>query len=491
MKFLIIGGGISGPATALFLARAGHTVEVFDRVLDMQDVGAGVTLMENGLRVLRRLGILDEVVRAGNPCEFVELRTFDGGRRRGRRRRRRQGVDDDEEYEDHYDEEPDENGDGDEGDVVARFAIARRDGLTPVNVLRTALTRALSRALTAAGVFFHHDKQLTGIAAVPPAARRPSNNNGGGVRALFQDGTWADGDVLVGADGIHSAVRGAVFPGCAGPAPSGYVGYLGVSPFDPGYGWPSSRGLHYFTDCTAGAGRSGLLMRASETHCHWAVYESCAGGGGGGGSGSSTHSGGSSSNNSGGGHSPTLRHDEWRPFGDVAAERRRVAAVAAGWGYPPAFEPTIASSQRVVPVTVYDMPALPSWHNGRDVVLVGDAKHAVLPFVGQGTSVALEDADVLCALLEELLPRGIAPAVAFRMYQGLRERRVRMIAEASRVQARRQHATTAVGAKVGRWSLRLAAFHAALTGGSLNSDEVLAYDGREVVQKMLRRKGYI
>jgi 2-polyprenyl-6-methoxyphenol hydroxylase-like FAD-dependent oxidoreductase len=71
---------------------------------------------------------------------------------------------------------------------------------------------------------------------------------------------------------------------------------------------------------------------------------------------------------------------------------------------------------------IYDMPELPTWHRG-DVVLVGDAGHAVGPHAGQGASMAIEDALVLAACLK----RVERPAMAFRRYEALRRDRVREV----------------------------------------------------------------
>src|SRR5215467_11275278 len=57
MKILVIGAGIGGLATAVALHRAGHSVEVFDRVHTLQEVGAGLTLWPNAVKALRKLGL--------------------------------------------------------------------------------------------------------------------------------------------------------------------------------------------------------------------------------------------------------------------------------------------------------------------------------------------------------------------------------------------------------------------------------------------------
>lgn len=78
MRWGILGGGTAGPAAALFLARAGHDVVLYERVEDPQPVGAGILLQPTGLAVLRRLGLLQRVLGRGERIDRLSGHTASG-----------------------------------------------------------------------------------------------------------------------------------------------------------------------------------------------------------------------------------------------------------------------------------------------------------------------------------------------------------------------------------------------------------------------------
>ncbi|KAI9333930.1 hypothetical protein DFJ73DRAFT_963046 [Zopfochytrium polystomum] len=426
MKILVIGGGITGPTLALALKRAGHDVEIFDRMhgpdptaadadnlaASTVDVGGGLTLMENGLRVFRRLGLLDRIVAAGTPCDRYDMCKING-------------------------------------DLVASFPVHNKEDLVTVNILRSAITRTVYAALRDEGVRIQTGKQLVAI--------DQTDDGVGSVTATFKDGTSARGDILVGADGVHSAVRRLLFPQPERqPFKSGFVGYLGVGEYRAEYDWPS-KALHFFTDNVAG--KSGMLMRASETEVHWALYETRA---------------------------EDVSHDDWQPLYDLDAESARLAALTEKWGLNASFVKMVRGSSRIIPLTIYDLHTLPEWHRG-NCVLVGDAAHAMVPFLGQGSSIALEDTDVLAKLLARF---PADPRTAFALYQEARYERAKAVAEGARLQGQRQYDMSPVGAVIGHVVLRVFAFVAWATGGNLSSEQVLGYDGHQAVDALLKKKGY-
>ena len=78
MKIAVVGCGTAGPAAALLLARDGHDVEIFERVLEPSGVGAGILLQRLGQRVLAELGLADELERRSSPVRRVDARTRTG-----------------------------------------------------------------------------------------------------------------------------------------------------------------------------------------------------------------------------------------------------------------------------------------------------------------------------------------------------------------------------------------------------------------------------
>src|ERR1700761_3390651 len=74
---LVAGAGLAGTATATGLAAAGVAVDLIDVKPEIDAVGSGITMQGNGLRELRRLGVLDAVVAAGDPFDSLGLRAPD------------------------------------------------------------------------------------------------------------------------------------------------------------------------------------------------------------------------------------------------------------------------------------------------------------------------------------------------------------------------------------------------------------------------------
>lgn len=161
-RALVIGGGIAGPATALFLARQGIEPLVFEAYPRTDDVGGGLQIAPNGLRVLTALGLREPLLKVGHACHDMAFRNH-------------QGRD---------------------------IGLVRTAKAGPsLNIARGAIHCVLRDELDRQGIGVRFDKRLVGIDAA-----------GGGVVASFADGTTARGDFLIGADGVHSRVRAWMLP---------------------------------------------------------------------------------------------------------------------------------------------------------------------------------------------------------------------------------------------------------------------------------------
>lgn len=346
MRALIIGGGIGGPVAAVALQRAGIEPVVYEAHPSPGEFrGLFLGLGINGMRVLRELDLLDAVlaVRAV-PTPRMEFSSTTGRR-------------------------------------LGTVSSGWLDRETPsVTLMRGTLQRALADAARERGVAFHFGKRFVGCTTT---AER--------VFAHFDDGSEAYGNLLIGADGIHSRVRRGVWP--EAPAPR-YTGLLNVGGVTPDSGLPTTTGaMHMVWGRRAFFGYTVL----GDGEAWWFA-------------------------NLGLGREPARGELAMRTAGDWKRELRELFA-----GDPPFIARLIEQTARIDATPIHDMPSLPGWWRGR-VALLGDAAHAVSPSAGQGASMALEDAIVLARCLRDI------PAVeeALSRYEALRRPRAERIVREGR-----------------------------------------------------------
>jgi 2-polyprenyl-6-methoxyphenol hydroxylase-like FAD-dependent oxidoreductase len=185
-RALIIGGGIAGPAVALFLKRAGIEAEIFEARSTPE--GYALSLSSNGLGVLKALGLDGAVLAAGFP-----ISTWTTWNSAGKR--------------------------------LGGGTLTGRD-LTSVFIKRVPLGMILSDAAERQGTTIHRGKKLRSIET--PGA--------GGVVATFEDGSRATGDILIGCDGVHSHTRHVIAPGAPDAVYTGLMntgGYTHGLPIPP------------------------------------------------------------------------------------------------------------------------------------------------------------------------------------------------------------------------------------------------------------------
>jgi 2-polyprenyl-6-methoxyphenol hydroxylase-like FAD-dependent oxidoreductase len=173
---LIVGAGIGGLAAGIALRRAGWDIRIFERAANPRELGFGVGLAPNAIAALRELGVADVVLPMAFTPTSAEVRHIDGR-------------------------------------VIRRF-VGRSDvqptGDTPALVMRPALHGALLDAVGRQAVEVSSD--VTGF-----------ESDGARVRLALANGATAAGDVLIGADGVHSVVRARLHPDEPPPRPSGYL----------------------------------------------------------------------------------------------------------------------------------------------------------------------------------------------------------------------------------------------------------------------------
>ncbi len=335
-KVIISGAGIAGLATALALRQRGVAVTVLEQATALREVGAGLQIAPNGSRVLQALGLAQAIEAVACEAAAKEVRLWNTGRRwplfdLGADARARFG---------------------------APYWMLHRGDLH--QVLRAAFEAAAPGAL------------LTGVRVVRAQTQRDA------VRVWAADGRAFDADVMVAADGMHSAQRRAVF-GEGSARFTGLMAWRGVVPTarlapglrEPvGVNWVGPGG-HVITYPL----RRGALLNVV------AIVEK-----------------------------PAWHGESWSDAG----LHDEVHADLPGWHAD--VHRLIDAMDTPFRWALLSRPALADWVNGRSV-LIGDAAHPTLPFLAQGANMALEDALLLARCLTELddAPSALARFVALRL----------------------------------------------------------------------------
>jgi FAD-dependent urate hydroxylase len=344
---LVIGAGIAGPVAAMALQKAGIQATVYEAYPRAAgDGGTFLTVASNGIDALRTIGADGPVLAPGFPTPAIILRSATG---------KNLGA--------------------------ARTGLTLADGTTSHTLKRADLHRALYGEAARRGIVVEHGKRLTG-----------AEQAGDGVRAVFEDGSSAAADVLIGADGIHSAVRRLIDANA--PAPR-YVGLINLAGYTRGVQVDAEPGSY-----TMIFGRRAFFgyALAPGGEVWWFA-------------------------NVPRGSEPVRGEAEAVAAG---AWRRRLAELYAGDAGPAARLVEASDTAAIMKASpTHTLPHLPAWHKGR-MIVIGDAAHAPTPTSGQGASLSIEDAVVLAKCLRDL-----PHEEAFLAYERLRRARVERIVKAA------------------------------------------------------------
>jgi salicylate hydroxylase len=365
-RCIILGAGIAGTVAALALLRHGFDVVLLEQVAEKREVGAGIQLSSNAVKVLQALGLEQAIaprsIAAGGQT-FRELRTGE------QLLHLPLGEDASQRY-------------------GAGFYQAHRADV--LDVLAAALPEGVLRAKSR-GVAFDQDEN--------------------GVAVTLESGEVVTGDALVGADGIHSSVRNHLF-GMEDPAftnvlmwraiiPRERVEHLGLDPIF--HGW-------------TGEGRAAI--------CYW-IRD------------------GELLNFVGMVPATEVQRESWSQSGDVSDLRKSYA------GSDAVLQEIINAIDSAFITGLFYRDPLPRWSEGR-ITLMGDAAHAMVPYLAQGACQAIEDAWTLA----ESLAGEADIAKALRDYEQRRRPRTTKVQIASRGMAKAMHESDPIqiAARNGRWN---------------------------------------
>jgi 2-polyprenyl-6-methoxyphenol hydroxylase-like FAD-dependent oxidoreductase len=332
MRVVIVGGGIGGLTAALMLHERGIDCTVYEQALEIRELGVGINTLPHAIRELVELDLLERL-------DAVALRTYELF------------------YLNRFGQEIWRDLRGlDAGHDVPQLSISR--GALHGVIHRAALERLGPEA-------FRTDRRLVAF-----------TDEGGSVAARFadragRDAETAEGDVLLGADGIHSVVRASLYPDEGPPAWNGLMLWRGATR------WPAF-----------GTGRSMIVAGGLEAKVvvypiappdatgrpltNWAVVARVADPG-----------------------ARPPRREDWSRLGRLDELMPHVERFAIGQVDVPAL---IAATPQFFEYPMCDRDPLPRWSHGR-VTLLGDAAHPMYPVGSNGASQAILDGRALADAL--------------------------------------------------------------------------------------------
>jgi len=348
-RILIAGAGIGGLTAASCLMKAGHHVEIYEQAPQLGEIGAGIQISANAMHVLRDLGMEPAITRAGvRPGAYV-FRLHDTG------------------------------------EVIQRFSLSE-EHLQMHGAPYTQLHRAdLHDILAAKAREFDPDvvrlnHRVDGF-----------TETAAGVELRFADGSTAQGDILIGCDGVKSVVRRQLF----GDVPATYTGDAAWRIIVPTERLPKDLLEKVMS-----------VFMGPEGHvvCYYLR-------------------GGALLNFVGCVETEEVSEESWT----VKLPWEQFKARYAGWH--PALQTIIdaADKDQCYLWSLYNRPPSRDWSTAR-VTLLGDAAHPTLPYLAQGAAMSIEDG----AVLTRALAMTDSIAEALQIYQRNRiERTARIVLQSS------------------------------------------------------------
>lgn len=341
LSVAVVGAGMGGLAVAATLRQVGIDVQVYEQAARFARIGAGIQMMPNSMKVLREIGV-EERLRKTAFAPYSHLNRV-----------------------------------GDTGEVTRELPMPESLYNAPYLCMHRAdLHGALASAVPAD--IIHLNKKLVGL-----------DQTRGQVMLKFADGTSAQADAAIGADGVHSVVRDIII-GPDAPIHKGRIAYRAVFPAALMNGgdigpsrtkwWGKDRHIViYYTN-----------VARSEVYFVTSVPESAE----------------------------WLTQESWSAKGDVKELR------AAYEGFHEQVRMVLNACPDCHKWAILEREPLPRWSDGR-VALLGDACHPMTPYMAQGAATSIEDAAILARCLDKV--EGDDIAGAFKRYEAHRKPRTSLV----------------------------------------------------------------
>jgi len=346
-RILIAGGGIGGMTAAVACAQAGFAVTLLEAAKQFGDIGAGVTLSPNAMLAFDHIGIMDAVAAAGIEPTKQRIQHWQDGRILR---------------------------------AINRTSQREKYGAPYVTIHRADLHAELLRAARAAGVDLHTD------AAVVASE---------GTTLVLHDGRRIEGDVVIGADGVKSAVRQRFET-----TPAHFTGHVAWRALVPAQGAVAP--LADYPGIHIGAGRMITRYPVRRGELLNIVF--------------------------------FARQDGWTDEGwTIPADPQDLRDTYAGWCDEVQALIEAAADGPLFKWAINARGPLDDWIADDRVTLLGDAAHAMTPFLGHGAACALEDAVVL----SRALAASDTPEEGLRRYVAARHDRTSFIQAESNANADR------------------------------------------------------